>query len=50
LARGEERWVGTALRSATEGVGTFTAEFDNMAEVTGRLADNVLAQSGREAA
>jgi elongation factor G len=38
------------LRSATAGVGTFTAEFDNMAEVTGRLADDVLAQTGKEAA
>ena len=32
------------LRSATAGVGTFTAEFDKMAEVTGRLADDILAQ------
>jgi elongation factor G len=38
------------LRSATAGVGTFTAEFDNMAEVTGRLADDVLAQASRKAA
>jgi elongation factor G len=38
------------LRSATAGVGTFTAEFENMAEVTGRLADDVLAQAGKEAA
>jgi elongation factor G len=38
------------LRSATAGVGTFTAEFDHMAEVTGRLADDVLAQAGRKAA
>jgi elongation factor G len=38
------------LRSATAGVGTFTAEFDHMAEVTGRLADDVLAQAGKQAA
>ena len=38
------------LRSATAGVGTFTAEFDNMAEVTGRLADDVLAQVKKQAA
>jgi elongation factor G len=38
------------LRSATAGVGTFTAVFDHMAEVTGRLADDVLAQAGRKAA
>src|SRR5918998_3131596 len=31
------------LRSATAGVGTFTAEFDHMAEGTGRLADDILA-------
>lgn len=38
------------LRSATAGVGTFTAEFDHMAEVTGRLAEDALAQAGRKAA
>ncbi len=31
------------LRSATSGVGTYTARFDHLAELTGRLADNVLA-------
>ncbi len=31
------------LRSATSGVGTYTAKFDHLAELTGRLADNVLA-------
>jgi elongation factor G len=38
------------LRSATAGVGTFTADFDHMAEVTGRLADDVLAQAKQKAA
>jgi elongation factor G len=38
------------LRSATAGVGTFTAAFDHMAEVTGRLADDVLAQAKKQAA
>ena len=38
------------LRSATAGVGTFTAEFDKMAEVTGRLADDVLAQVKKQQA
>ena len=38
------------LRSATAGVGTFTAEFDHLQEVTGRLADDILAQAGRKAA
>jgi elongation factor G len=37
------------LRSATSGVGTFTAKFHHLAELTGRLADQVLA-SKREAA
>jgi elongation factor G len=32
------------LRSATSGVGTYTARFDHLAELTGRLADQVLAQ------
>ncbi|MGE0697739.1 MAG: elongation factor G [Hyphomicrobiaceae bacterium] len=36
------------LRSATAGVGTFTATFDHLAELTGRLADQVLA--GQQAA
>ena len=31
------------LRSATAGVGTYTATFDHLAELTGRLADQVLA-------
>lgn len=31
------------LRSATAGVGTFTSQFDHLAELTGRLADQVLA-------
>jgi elongation factor G len=31
------------LRSATAGVGTFTARFDHMAELTGRAADHVVA-------
>jgi elongation factor G len=32
------------LRSATAGVGTYTARFHHLAELTGKLADNVLAQ------
>ena len=36
------------LRSATQGVGSFTAQFDHLAELTGRLADQVLA--GQQAA
>ncbi len=32
------------VRSATAGVGTFSARFDHLAELTGKLADHVLAQ------
>ncbi len=38
------------LRSATAGVGTFTTTFDHLAEVQGRLADDVLANAGKKAA
>lgn len=38
------------LRSATAGVGSFTAKFDHLAELTGKLADHVLAQHAHEAA
>jgi elongation factor G len=34
------------LRSATSGVGTYTAKFHHLAELTGRLADNVLTSHG----
>jgi elongation factor G len=37
------------IRSITAGVGTFTAKFDHLAELTGRLAEQVLADS-RQAA
>jgi elongation factor G len=38
------------LRSATAGVGTFTAKFDHLTELTGRLADQVLASHKAAAA
>jgi elongation factor G len=38
------------LRSATAGVGTFTARFDHLAELVGKLADHVLAQHKSAAA
>ncbi len=38
------------LRSATAGVGTFTAKFDHLAELTGKLADQVLSTHAQEAA
>ena len=31
------------LRSLTQGVGTFETEFDHLAELTGKLADHVVA-------
>ncbi|MEY9470188.1 translation elongation factor EF-G [Bradyrhizobium yuanmingense] len=31
------------LRSATAGAGSFTRQFDHMAEVTGRAADQIIA-------
>jgi len=38
------------LRSATAGGGTFTFEFDHLAELTGKLAEQVLAANKAEAA
>ena len=38
------------LRSATAGVGTFTAKFDHLAELTGKAADHVLAGKREKAA
>jgi elongation factor G len=38
------------LRSATSGVGTFNAKFDHLAELTGKIADQVLAGRASKAA
>lgn len=38
------------LRSATAGVGSYKSKFDHLAELTGRLADQVLASNSKEAA
>ena len=38
------------LRSATAGVGTFTASFDHLAELVGKAADQVLASRSQKAA
>ena len=38
------------LRSLTQGVGTYSARFDDLQELTGRLADQVLAEAQAEAA
>ena len=34
------------LRSVTAGVGTYSYRFDHLAELTGRLADQVLQEHG----
>jgi elongation factor G len=38
------------LRSATAGVGTYTAAFDHLSELTGKTAEAVLASHAKEAA
>ena len=38
------------IRSATAGVGTFTAKFDHLAELTGRAAETVIATAKAQAA
>jgi elongation factor G len=38
------------IRSATAGVGTYTAKFDHLNELTGKIADQVLASHSAEAA
>ncbi len=38
------------LRSATAGVGTFKSRFDHLAELTGKLADQVIERAGARAA
>jgi elongation factor G len=38
------------LRSATSGLGTFNATFDNLAELSGKVADQVLGALGAKAA
>ena len=43
LPESEMRDLIVELRSATAGVGTYTAKFDHLAELTGKLADQVLA-------
>jgi elongation factor G len=38
------------LRSVTAGVGTYAQRFDHLAELTGKVADQVLAQHAKQAA
>jgi elongation factor G len=37
------------LRSATAGAASFSAEFDHLAEITGKQADQILAQNSAAA-
>jgi elongation factor G len=38
------------LRSATAGVASYTSDFDHMAELSGKAADQALQRSGKQAA
>ena len=42
LPQSERQELIVELRSVTQGLGSFEAEFDHMAEVTGRLADDIV--------
>lgn len=50
IPQAEIRDLIVELRSATAGVGTFTTRFDHLAELTGRLADDVIARAAQKAA
>ncbi|MBN8995572.1 MAG: elongation factor G [Rhizobiales bacterium] len=50
IPQSEMRDLIVELRSATAGVGTFRARFDHLAELTGKLADQVIQRSGQKAA
>lgn len=50
IPQAEIRDLIVELRSATAGVGTFRAEFDHLAELTGKLADQAIERSGAQAA
>jgi elongation factor G len=50
IPEAEMRNLIVEIRSATSGVGTFTARFDHMAELTGRLADRVVEAERQKAA
>ena len=50
MPEGEIQDLIIELRSATAGVGTFTAKFDHLNELTGKIADQVLASHAAEAA
>jgi elongation factor G len=50
IPQAEVRDLIVELRSATAGVGTFRAHFDHLAELTGKLADQVIQRAGQKAA
>ena len=50
IPQAEIRDLIVELRSATAGVGTFKASFDHLAELTGRLADQVIEKAAEKAA
>ena len=50
LPHAERQDLIVELRSLTQGLATFEAEFDHMGEVTGRLADEIINSNARSAA
>jgi elongation factor G len=50
LPEAEMQTLIVELRSATSGVGTFTSGYDHLAELTGKLAEQVLAENAAQAA
>ncbi|MFI5411634.1 elongation factor G [Kaistia sp. UC242_56] len=50
IPESEMRGLIVELRSATAGVGTYSSRFDHLAELTGRLADQVADKKGTRAA
>ncbi len=50
IPQAEIRDLIVELRSATAGVGTFKSNFDHLAELTGRLADQVIERAAEKAA
>jgi len=50
IPQAEIRDLIVELRSATAGVGTFRTRFDHLAELTGRIADDVIARAAQKAA
>jgi elongation factor G len=50
IPQAEMRDLIVELRSATAGVGTFRARFDHLAELAGKLADQVIQRAGQKAA